>query len=720
MKKIFSKISLLLIGSISLFSLAGCKDDDLDQHENSKGNSIWAMLNFGDGDKAYDSEDVWKEVNPFYDNQADTLDLNNLPGAVKGRLSLAVLRIMNVSLLVNWKSISDSEQHSSDLSGFRELDQLMSHAWQNLKDNTENAVQNKIDEFKKNDKKKWEKNWQDFLDDNYDGSVDKYKAELLASGEGDNASMEISEIILNQKQSGFLNVTTDTIKSYQQEYLASKKTWGEWGAKHPYKARLILLSSVKYYEDGQFNQLWQHDEQKKLTKEEVVQHAPGNSIIRGVPKRLWDSSKNSYGDRTLSESNHSKGLISELQKLLLSNWFQWKKPLAYSKVTFAYDSNPKTRPIYKDLFNGLSEPNRLFNQTTLQKISSFLKNISSGTWGALSEKTIVETTFSDKLLVLGAKDEPYLTSAVYSNMTQLTQRSPAMAIDSEVDLSKITGQVNRTAQDKMAAVYSFGPAKRQVRDRLLVFYDDTGLNFVHIDGLWSVLQQGQQSGFKYVEKISSYQKQRMYHDTFENYVFPAIKNNQQPIASADQIIGNGLWSFNKPIANFYLQYLVNQSFINDSNKDTGKVLTKFDVMKDLTQYVAIDKDSKYDNGLWWTWTYYFFDYYFKNVIKTALPEWFNQAVQLPQNKNGSKNYWFYNTVLYHNASLKQSLLQDAVKNIADQNKTIEENILKKNEGSYPVGKFFSNEKLLTKLKKILFTNTTTGSFLWWSGVDQAK
>lgn len=58
MKKIFSKISLLLIGSISLFSLAGCKDDDLDQHENSKGNSIWAMLNFGDGDKAYDSEDV--------------------------------------------------------------------------------------------------------------------------------------------------------------------------------------------------------------------------------------------------------------------------------------------------------------------------------------------------------------------------------------------------------------------------------------------------------------------------------------------------------------------------------------------------------------------------------------------------------------------------------------------------------------------------------------
>ena len=141
--------------------------------------------------------------------------------------------------------------------------------------------------------------------------------------------------------------------------------------------------------------------------------------------------------------------------------------------------------------------------------------------------------------MLGAKDEPYLTSAVYSNMTKLTQRSPAMAI-SGVDLSTITGQVNRTTQDKMAAVYSFGPAKRQVNDRLLVFYDDTGLNFVHIDGLWSVLQQGQQSGFKYVEKISSYQKQRMYHDTFENYVFPAIKNNQQPIASADQIIGNGL------------------------------------------------------------------------------------------------------------------------------------------------------------------------------------
>lgn len=43
---------------------------------------------------------------------------------------------------------------------------------------------------------------------------------------------------------------------------------------------------MKYYEGGQFNQLWQHDEQKKLTKEEVVQHAPGNSIIRGVPKRL--------------------------------------------------------------------------------------------------------------------------------------------------------------------------------------------------------------------------------------------------------------------------------------------------------------------------------------------------------------------------------------------------------------------------------------------------
>lgn len=96
-------------------------------------------------------------------------------------------------------------------------------------------------------------------------------------------------------------------------------------------------------------------------------------------------------------------------------------------------------------------------------------------------------------------------------------------------------------------------------------------------------------------------------------------------------------------------------------------------------------------------------------------------MQLPQDKSGSKNYWFYNTVLYHNASLKQSLLQDAVKNIADQNKTIEENILKKNEGHYPVGKFFSNEQLLTKLKKILLAeNTTAGSFLWWSGVDQAK
>ena len=88
-------------------------------------------------------------------------------------------------------------------------------------------------------------------------------------------------------------------------------------------------------------------------------------------------------------------------------------------------------------------------------------------------------------------------------------------------------------------------------------------------------------------------------------------------------------------------------------------------------------------------------------------------MQLPQGKNGNKNYWFYNTVLYHNASLKQSLLQDTVKNIADQNKTIEENILKKNEGHYPVGKFFSNEQILIKLKKILLAgNTTAGSFLW--------
>ena len=43
---------------------------------------------------------------------------------------------------------------------------------------------------------------------------------------------------------------------------------------------------MKYYEGGQFSPLWQHDEQQTLTKDEVVKHAPGNSIIRGVPKRL--------------------------------------------------------------------------------------------------------------------------------------------------------------------------------------------------------------------------------------------------------------------------------------------------------------------------------------------------------------------------------------------------------------------------------------------------
>ena len=748
LKKIIFVVSAgaLFCLSVLVFGVAGCSGNG-NKHLNGDGNSVWAFLpKLDDKDSKFDSADVWREVLPFlygHGNKKIT-DPSLWDPEQRGKLSLKLLKILSVSLLSNWKTV-EQDLSDADWADYDLLASRMHKAWTDLVSNTDNYIARQKQDYKNKYGKNWSKKWQDMLKDKYDSSEKKYKADLLASGTDDNASIELSNLLLNRDQKSYVTSSPQTIKNNFQSFKTSGQQWGEWAQQNPDMARLIVLSSTSYLnQEGKVSELWKKDETGQLMLTDVVAWSGAGTFAPrySVSNRQYNSTTDQYEARQLSQGSYSGGLISEFQKFIVGKWFQWTKPLAISSVTFEYSKNiPGGRTgLYNGLFAGKTPGEvtvqDLFQTDVVNKIETVLGQLTSQPWTSLSTQQLVTPTYDEKLMTIagGGKKPPkvkkgdkpdtpddYRRTAVYSNMSSFTsgENPPGFTkyLSDETYLSGLLDSarsvsVGRGNQSQMAQVFAIGPKKNTVRDRVLVYFDEKGLNLVHIDGLWAVLQQNKGQGqkkFDYQDKIAKNSDRPAAYDRFENYIQPQITNGVADTA----IIKDGKWSFNSVIGSLYQQYLVNRSYVNLHGK--GMALTNFNVFDSINAFAVLDKDSTFGNNLWYSWIYDFYNYYFTDLVTPSLPDWFDQFMKFDPDHKDHK--WFDQALRNHDAELSLHPVTAFATAINKLNKSIRDADAK--PGEYPEGQFFDDKKVLDAILSVLIANTepigSKGSWFWYNG-----
>ena len=727
-----------------MVSVVGC-DRKEDKHLNDKGNSVWAYLpGLDDPNQKFDSADVWREVFPFVSGRKGKITNPDFwPPVQRGKLSLALLRIFSVSLLSNWDADAYRPVNSKWI-GYDMLSQRMSKAWTDLKSNTEDYINRKKQEYKDKYKSKWKDEWKKMLKDKYDSSEEKYKADLLAVGEEDNASLELNNVLISNNQSDYVTSSISTIQNRYQSFKSSGTSWKEWAAANPRVARLIVLSSTTFSQTS--DSFWTKDEKGILQLADVQSWDADTFAARySVPNCSYDEDTRKYAGkkgeegRKISNNSYSSGLISELQKFIMSKWFQWRKPLAISSVTFKYsDKIPGGR---EGLFNGLwidgkkehVQVEKLFQTGVVEKINTVLEKLQQPdqAWNSLASQVDVAPDFAAKLMTVGG-DSPlqaggggaggYGTTALYSHMSELTaQQNPGRLVPEQGSGSWLRGLLakkgglDRSDQQHMARVFAIGKVSPGVpSDRMVVYFDDQGLHLVHVDGLWTVLKQNQghgQESFKYKDKIGTRLNRRIGYDRFVYRIKPTIREGVS--VNDDEIIGQGGYAFNSTIANFYLQYLVNRSYVNQYGQ--GKSLTQFNVFDNINAFAVLDKTSAFDSGLWYSWIYDFYSYYFQQLVVKPNPDWLQQFIQF----GGDNSRWFFNSISNHDASLSSQPTVDFVAAVNKLNESIRNSSDAKGKGVYPRGQFFGGAgDTLDQMITILNNNTLDqqdSSRLWFNG-----
>ena len=742
MKKLLSIMTALTLTGSAGTTLVACSSTDT-KHLNDKGNSIWAELPGLDGGKNNpDSADVWNEMDPFGGDSADPTNPNNWDGDVQSTVTIQILKMLSVSILANAEKIfgSGGGAPKASLAGYSNgfVKQLESD-WTQLKTAVNNEVANQKESYKEQYGKDWEKHWNDMLKNDYDGSENNYRAYLFAEGKDTNASMMLTNTLIGQGAFNSSTVNMATLGAYRKDWVTAIKQPGgsdTWAKSNPAEARELALSMTPYINQQSMPAgLWSKDQANTISLDPDVTTAldgfsknPTSAVVRyAVPIKTFDGTK--YSARS-NGFTHSSGLISAFQNFALKKWYSEEKPLAISTINIPYDSDPSTGQ--KGLINGTgsTSPN-LFNINKQKLINSLLTGLNSTTsWDQLRRGAIrnINPTYGSSLLTVDPGDgknyNANLSASVYGAISNLTATGTTFSkIPSTIDgdngllksINRSTGATfsnDQVSPGTMYAVYGIAPnsSVTDPTDPIVVYLDDTGLNFVHIEGLAAWNGQSVKTNNVDQESIATATQDA---DNF-NYNL-SQKEQAQPGSLAQetpaQLMGTSTTAFNYGINNKYLQYLVNQSYVNTLSQS----YQKFNILTTMQAYATLDSSSKAGNHLWFTWIYDFLNDYFQNIATTAQSSWisnfitFNPKSSKSSNDNKAIDEWFIDTIANNNSSLNTYPSSALATSIEKANETIQSNVGKP-QSNYPGGLYWSKQVLDVILQQL--DNNSGANKIW--------
>ena len=747
MKKLLSIMTALTLTGSAGTTLVACSSTDT-KHLNDKGNSIWAELPGLDGGKNNpDSADVWNEMDPFGGDSADPTNPNNWDGAVQSTVTIQILKMLSVSILANAEKIfgSGGGAPKASLAGYSNgfVKQLESD-WTQLKTAVNNEVANQKESYKEQYGKDWEKHWNDMLKNDYDGSENNYRAYLFAEGKDTNASMMLTNTLIGQGAFNSSTVNMATLGTYKTawESAGSSDTWAN---DNPAEARELALSMTPYLVSGSVPKLWSDDQNNTITLQNVKDAlndfkknppVPVAPVVRyAVPVKTYDSTKTQPYSARSNGFTHSSGLISAFQNFALKKWYSEEKPLAVSTITIDYrSSDPETGQ--KGLNAGTDDPDRLFNDTQEAQINQLLGKLSDGstTWNDLrsGEYGGIKPTYGSSLLTVDPGDgktyNTNLSASVYGAISSLTAGSGITTLPSKIgDNDGLLANINRSTgatwdgtqvtPGTMYKVYNIaqGASVTTPPDPVVVYLDDTGLNLVHIEGLEAWNSQttktntaGQESTLTATQDADNF-----------NYNLSRGQAQSGSLAQETpaQLMGTGSTAFNYGIYNKYLQYLVNQSYINTLPQS----YQKFNILTTMQAYATLDSSSKAGNHLWFTWMYDFLNNYFQKIATTAQSSWisnfitFNPKSSKSSNDNATITQWFTETIDNNNSSLNTYPSSALATAIEKANETIQSNVGKP-QSNYPGGLYWSKQVLEVILQQL---ESNSGTNKIWQTEEQS-
>lgn len=750
-----------MLGS-SVTAVVACGgDDEAKKHLNDKGNSVWAWLPELKNGAKPDSANVWNEMTPFMSNGKNPEDPSTWNGDVKSKAAIQVLKMLNVSILANASNVFSSSQISSpNLMNYSTLGKSLSTVWTNLKANVDNQIEQQKQSYQQQYGKKWEDKWKKMLKDKYDSSINNYKAYLYASGSDDNATKEITNLLLNNNAGSFNTANSSTLNSQMGTVPTNTATRTTWVTNNPALAREVTLSYTPYLDGNNVNALWAKDEANTISVADVqgaiaaAQTAyTGGEANTNVPIKDYNTTTNKYEATRLGGAPYSNGLVSQYQKFTYQKYFEQEKPLAVSDIDFSYRTDAVPGSDQKGIQNGVQlkdfSPNDQANiQTVLSKL-----NTDGTTWTDFSKSGFVSgitPTYQKDLLTInsGGSDKSGVNAAggsintnyvasVYGSLPKLTQKTKIA--DNPTDATALLKTIDRTQdatynpllatpynKGKMFTVINVGQAATAVtnEDRVVVYADDSGLHFVHVDGLNAAMTTDVKSGNSdNIASISDYAKD---FDNF-NYNLLAQPNQKDVWNKPDKnyidnvTTGTKKYSFNNSIFNNYLRFLVNGSYIHKFHPDATN--NQFDIISSVSSFATLDESSSVGNHLWYTWIYDFMNNYFNNLTSTQNKDWLSNFITFfkadsdnnltPQNDPS----WFVNTIANTNSSLTLYPASSFVGNIRKANTAIESG--RSTPGSaYPLGTYWSNNanSTLNYLMRIESDVPSTSLFtLFWKG-----
>lgn len=571
MRKFLSMFAIISLAAPIASNVVACSK--VDYRVNNYGNSAyWFLPKLNGAGANADSSDVWSEMDPFATNSGSDRDsvIKN-PAAwnvdQRNALGMKILQMLSVALLINAGNPNEGSSNPfkklSGLTGSADYSQLLKNlqiGWQTLDKSVDQEIANKKQSYKDQyGDNKWQSHWNDMLNDSYDGSEQKYKADLLTSSTTLNASQVLANALLGGTP-GFQNIQPTTIQGYAQDFIKNNYSQ-DWVNNHLLEARAILLG----YKPLTDRSSWGQDESNMLTPDDVnstnlksVLKSATSALtpMQGVPSASLPKGATSFvrnQDNYQNIPSSSNGILSQFQNYALNKYYQDERPLAVSDYLAPYAATPKGQSADdKGLESGVSDADfDSKGNKVLNNINSVLQNTTN--WDTIHQNIIDPdpktdpVTYEKKMVTMNPDSSitPEMETAVYGSLETLIKgyqdlksnpSNPEFGNLPIIPINKIKPDAGKTissqlwnaiqrknstgktlaptakvdAQGKiqpgtndMYAVVDLGPNSTETgannnRDRLAVAYlDDKGLHLTHVDGLWDAINSAPNSKTPY-------------------------------------------------------------------------------------------------------------------------------------------------------------------------------------------------------------------------------
>ncbi|WP_424526455.1 lipoprotein [Spiroplasma endosymbiont of Glossina fuscipes fuscipes] len=679
MKKLLSILSSMVIVGATVSGVVACSNKEKNnQHKNENGDSIWAWIPGIYGGKQITSPDIWSVLaNPFVDagNGTWTNDPSQWDGPTRIKMSVQLMQILSVAILANPDKFFPTAQTTvGDIADYKDLRDILKDQWNLLVQNTNNTVEKKKQSFKDSDQKNWEKKYHDFLDSNYKDITgasgnkkyeieeQNYKAAIMTTGAdgGISATQMLTNILLNNNMRTFQTNTTETSVTKLSSFADFLKGGGEakdWNTNDQNSRTQVALAFSWYNAGGSFgadlSQLTIDAINARLETIATNLKAEGYDVTKYMVKFppvatpvFTDATATTIGKPFLSQS-YNPGQYSLFQKYFIENWFQNEKPLAISKITYAFKSGatPTDTGFTKDSFD-----ENVQNQINTDL--GALKNALS--WNDFINNSKGTATASTDLLTLNTQADAVksniLKASVY-NSIGATAAAPAANLDAVVSAIG-----RKAAGDEISGNWTIGTGK----DMVVAFFDTNGLNLVHLDGREYLTDA---TATSYTSYNSDWQFKSL---NYSNISYKAMTDKTQ-IMTTDK----SQQKMNTQFTNAQLLwFLGNRSLVN--NDSTSKL--KFKVLDEVKKYFTLSSSSgSADDKTHWFWPYDFFNNFNNKILQNgASPnQWLKNFITFKDGQGHNNADWFTSIISAMTTNLSGGAVQRLYSSFEAENKTIQ-------------------------------------------------